>query len=269
MALAFGGDMAERDKRSRPGRVTLLLFLLAVALLGLVVLRAYQARTTGLAMTEVPVLRADDAPTRQRPKDPGGMQVPHADSPVFRNLEGGAKEPVVERLLPPPEAPMPKPVAVMATEESVPLPPAIPASPPPSETVGASTLSPSELVGETPPDVSATLSAPDDPARPHAPTTETAMTLQLPIPTNPAEGYRVQLGAFRAAAQASRGWERALAAAPELLGPVSHFVFQTDLGAAKGVFHRLQAGPLPSRESADSLCNQLKVKKVDCYVVSP
>ena len=38
---------------------------------------------------------------------------------------------------------------------------------------------------------------------------------------------------------------------------------QIDLGEGKGVFHRLQAGPLPSRESADSLCNQLKAKNVE------
>ncbi len=274
MALAFGSDQGEQETRGTLGRITLLLFLLAVALLGLVVLRAYQARTTEVTFQEVPVLQAEAGPTRERPVEPGGMQVPHQDAAVFKDLEG-AKEPTVERLLPPPEAPMPRPVAVVVPDETVPLAPAMPPSPAPAETkpsdeaITEAAAAPTDLVAETPPEVSVALSIPDEPPRPKAPATDVAMTSQLPALANPTEGYRVQLGSFRQANKASTAWQQAVATAPELLGPVNHIVFQADLGAGKGVFYRLQAGPLPSRDSADSLCNQLKAKKVDCYVVSP
>jgi len=304
MALAIGGDHGEGQTRSRLGRVTLLLFLLAVALLGLVVLRAYQARTTEVTLQEVPVLKAESGPTRERPVEPGGMQVPHGGSAVFTDLEGG-NEPVVERLLPPPEVPMPKPVAVVKMQGGIPLPPAMPDSiapaqaetevaavppkltetPPIVEAPKATEVPktaevskipeapkiPAEpkLTGGTPPEASTALSAPNEPPGPGTPTTEMALTAQLPAIANPVDGYRVQLGSYRESGKASKAWEMALASAPKLLAPVNHFVFQADLGAGKGVFYRLQAGPLPSRDSADSLCKQLKVKKVDCYVVSP
>lgn len=269
MALAFGSDQGERESRTRLGRITLLLFLLAVALLGLVVLRAYQARTTDATMTEVPVLRADVAPTRERPEDPGGMHVPNETSAVFQNLEGGADKPVVERLLPPPEEPLPKPVAIVVEEHTIPAVPEMPQSLAPPETMTSAEPAPPELTNVTPPEASAALLVPGEPTRPVKPPVEGATVPPLPVLADPKDGYRVQLGSFRDGAEATKGWQQAVSTAPKLLGPVSHFIFQADLGAGKGVFHRLQAGPFPSRESADSLCNQLKVKQVDCYVVSP
>ena len=300
MALAIGSDHSDEQTRSPLGRITLLLFLLAVALLGLVVLRAYQARTTEVTLQEVPVLQAESGPTRERPVEPGGLQVPHEGAAVFKDLEG-SKQPTVERLLPPPEAPMPKPVAAVAIQGAIPQPPSMPESIAPAQAeTEVAAVSPKLI--ETPPiveapksaevpktpevskipevpkipeepklttETSAAVSAPSEPPRPGAPTTEVAMTAQLPAIANPADGYRVQLGSYREGAKASKAWEIALASAPKLLAPVNHFVSQADLGAGKGVFYRLQAGPLPSRDSAESLCKQLKVKKVDCYVVSP
>ena len=265
MALAFGSELNGVESKSRLGRITLLLFLLAVALLGLVVLRAYQARTTEVAVHEVPVLQADTSPTRERPDDPGGLRVPNADAAVFQTLEGGPAEPVVERLLPPPESPMPKPLSIVASEAPLPLTPPVPAT-----SAGSDSAAPSSnLVSDAAPDASAPLSSPNDPDRPVEPAMDLALGPQMPALADPQTGYRVQLGAFRQPGEAEKGWSGALAAAPDLLGPVSHFVIQTDLGADKGVFHRLQAGPFPSRDSAESLCNQLKAKSVDCYVVSP
>ncbi len=266
MALAIGSDDSEHDARNRLGRITLLLFLLAVALLGLVVLRAYQARTTDFAFQEVPVLQAESGPTRERPAEPGGLQVPHQNAAVFENMDGGGATRGVERLLPPPEEPLPKPVAVVVRDKpAVPAPIAQPAGKP--QTIETPTTD--KLVGDTPPPVSDALASPNEPPMPGAPAVDVAMTTPMPPLANPADGFRVQLGSYREAAKAEEAWRMAIASAPKLLTPVNHFVFQADLGAGKGVFHRLQAGPLPSRDSADSLCNQLKTKKVDCYVVPP
>lgn len=268
MALAIGSDDSERDARSRLGRITLLLFLLAVALLALVVLRAYQARTTEFAFQDVPVLQADGGPTRQRPVEPGGMQVPHQNSAVFENMDGGGSSQVVERLLPPPEEPLPKPIAVVVKEKPAVPAPLAAASPDPEPAPSAA--EPSEkLTVEAAPVISDALVLPSEPPHPSEPAVEVAMAAPMPALSNPAEGFRVQLGSYRDAGKAEEAWRLAVNAAPSLLSPVNHFIFQADLGADKGVFHRLQAGPLPSRDSADSLCNQLKAQKVDCYVVTP
>ena len=236
------------------GRVTLLLFLLAVALLGLVVLRAYRAQQVDTIVAEIPLLTADRTPTRQRPDDPGGMDVPHQDVTIFHDLEGQVTASVVERLLPPPEEPMPLPAGVVAPEpepQPVPLedlPPVLEQSAP--DSIASDTDMPIPAPPPPPPQ-------PESSANPPSP------------PATLAREFRVQLGAFRTSEDASRGWREAIAAAGGLLDPVDHYVMRIDLGEGKGVFHRLQAGPLPSRASADNLCNQLKTKKVDCFIVTP
>jgi hypothetical protein len=234
--MAGGQANHEAPPRSRRGRITLLVFLLALSLLAFVGLRAYRAHQLDLLVAEVPLLRADPSPTRERPADPGGMEVPHRDKLIFQSLEEGPSEPVVERLLPPPEEPLRRPEApapVAALPEQV--PPPVPEPP----------VSPAEA---------------DAPAVP------------APVPQalpKPALGFRVQIGAFRSPEDAARGWLEAMVLAPELLGPLSHFIARVDLGAERGVVHRLQLGPLPSRDSADSLCTQLRTRGTACFVVSP
>ena len=73
-----------------------------------------------------PVLEADATPTKLRPEQPGGMEVPHQDKLVFDRLNQSGRDdrPKVEHLLPPPEQPLPRPVVT-------PQVPAMPALPPP------------------------------------------------------------------------------------------------------------------------------------------
>jgi len=58
----------------------------------------------------VPLIRADVAPIKVRPKSPGGMDVPDRDIQVYDRTIGGQSRPLVERLLPKPEAPKSPPV---------------------------------------------------------------------------------------------------------------------------------------------------------------
>ena len=63
-------------------------------------------------LADVPVIRADSLPTRMPPEEPGGMVVPHQDKTIYNQLERDADttdKTEVERLLPPPEEPMPVP----------------------------------------------------------------------------------------------------------------------------------------------------------------
>lgn len=105
----------------------------------------YYAYTQGMrAGTEsvAPVLRADTSPTRMRPENPGGMDVPHQDKLVYDRLNPStaSQQPEVERLLPPPEAPLERPQAeeplaedgppVVLGQEDGPMPGA--ATPPPT-----------------------------------------------------------------------------------------------------------------------------------------
>ena len=105
----------------RPRRIALLLFMLALGLLSLVMLRAYKAAQEATIVAEVPLLRAEAGPIRRRPEDPGGMDVPHREKLIYEAFEDGSVETVVERLLPLPEEPLP-PLPCM-TRRSWPKPP--------------------------------------------------------------------------------------------------------------------------------------------------
>jgi len=98
-----------------------------------------------------PLLTADVTPMKSRPEQPGGMEVPHQDKLVYERLNERGARPNVERLLPPPEEPLPRPVVT----PQMPPPPAMPdvpavgqlPAPPPGATTTVPRL-PSE--GEAP-----------------------------------------------------------------------------------------------------------------------
>ena len=70
-----------------------------------------------------PLVKAESGPTKVKPDNPGGQEIPFQDSTVYERLNGNnGQKPVAEKLLPPPEEP--------ATR-------APPAPPPPAETANA------------------------------------------------------------------------------------------------------------------------------------
>ena len=81
-------------------------------------------------------------------------------------------------------------------------------------------------------------------------------------------GFRVQLGAYRTAAAAEGGWERLREREEALLGSLDYLVRRVDLGE-KGIFFRLQAGPLDGPGSARAMCNKLQQRQLGCLVVPP
>lgn len=73
----------------------------------------------------------------------------------------------------------------------------------------------------------------------------------------------VHLASFRQQGAAEKGWAELIKKFPAL-SELTHNVEKVDLGATKGVFYRLKAGPLPSNDAAKSLCRQLKAKRQYC-----
>lgn len=76
--------------------------------------------------------------------------------------------------------------------------------------------------------------------------------------------YRVQLGAFRAAADAAEAWND-LRSRHRTLAALEHRIEEADLGA-KGTYFRLQAGAFKTRSEARSLCARLKADRLDCMI---
>ncbi|CAN0537513.1 unnamed protein product, partial [Laminaria digitata] len=106
---------------SRRGRriMTGLVAVAAVLGFGVVLVYAYNKGKHDGSDKIPPVIAAQEGPSKIRPENPGGMQVPNRDKEVFNRLDAGTPSGGVERLLPPPEKPMtpPAPPPKIAPEE--------------------------------------------------------------------------------------------------------------------------------------------------------
>jgi hypothetical protein len=191
---------------------------------------------TGAA--DVPLIRADERPTKVRPEKPGGMEVPDRDKLIYTQ-----KRAAVEHLLPPPEKPMPRPTAPSAAAPSAsPQPPPVPA--------GAGAANP------------APLAPPQQPAGKPPAKAEAAAAAAKPAAAQKTGGTRVQLASVRSEEAARQEWDRIRRANPDLLGSVSATPVRADLGD-KGVFYRLQTAPIAD---ADRICGELKRRNFGCVI---
>ncbi len=279
--------------------------LLVVAALGWVIWIAYDEGVRVGAVKTVPVIKADVDAVKRKPDEPGGLVVPHQDKLVFNRLAPGQSNEPVERLLPLPETPVALPVA----DSSAPPPPkTVGAGANAPETEIATALTPS-LVGPIPveklppedaaPPAATALAPPPPPSPPVDPaeivaTTPPAAVAPLDLPTDltPKEpivpavqaakpppavekapevaatpAWRIQLVSLRSQKDAEAEWARLQKANDDLLGGLELQVQTATL--SKGTFYRVQAGPLPNRAAAASLCGTLKSRKQDCLVVAP
>lgn len=97
-------------------------------------------------------------------------------------------------------------------------------------------------------------------------------TPSAPEPSGTADlskSYRIQLAAARSENAVKSEWDRLRGRNKDLLGDLRLQVTKVDLGATKGIFYRLRAGPLGSSAEAKTLCERLKQRKLGCLVVKP
>lgn len=81
--------------------------------------------------------------------------------------------------------------------------------------------------------------------------------------------YRVRLAAYRSVENSRKGWAILRKANPDLFQDLEPSLHRIDLGPEKGIFYRLEAGPIADRNAAGALCTALKARKFDCLVVPP
>ncbi|MCZ6523196.1 MAG: SPOR domain-containing protein [Alphaproteobacteria bacterium] len=239
-----GPESAARPARRRGGWQLAVVALVTLGAFTGGVWYAYdQGIERGITLSP-PLFRADPSPTKIKPKDPGGLEVPHQDMLVYETLTTETPAESAERLLPPPEEPLPRPQ-------------------PPAPAPGVAAVAPG---GSAP--AAAPRPAPEAAPEPAA-AGPVAAREESATARAPAAGFRIQLAAYREASAATQGWHKLSRANPSLLRGLKPSVIRVDLGADKGIFYRLQAGPIPDRETADTLCVELKRQKVGCLVVEP
>lgn len=279
-------SQARLQRMSRRGRLLPTVLVLAAigAFIG-IVWWAYQAANETETPAGLPVVEAEPGEMKVRPESEGGMNVPNQDKLIYEQLgqsEGGQGEgqPAVERLLPPPEEPLEPPAppapepAEPAVDTSALTPPPPPQEIAPAEETGEgeepTPAAPAEAAPESaapePEAPAATAEEPGPAEAPAAAPEEAPASATQTAAAGP--GFRVQLAAVKSEADAQQAWTKLQKTHPDLLGGLQPTIQRADLGA-QGIFYRVQAGSLPSREAAAALCDRLKAKDQACLVVKP
>lgn len=224
---------------------------------------------------------------------------------TVENLLPPPEQPVPQQPLPADPAPAPAPVApavpgiVAALSPATPqAAPAAPAAPPPAAPAPAAPATaakpPAPAPATAPPAVAAAPLQPVTPAAPAAAQQQTAAAgpRQLTVPTTPAPApapaattaaaspapkaaapapaaggsWRIQLSSVRSEADADKEWRRLKGKHPDPLNPLSARYVRVDLGE-KGIWWRVQAGPVGDKPAAEAACTKLKAQGQGCTIV--
>ncbi len=202
---------------------------------------------------DIPLIRADTRPMKVKPAEPGGMPIPDRDMLIY-----GQNRPIVEHLLPPPEQPMALPAPPPpAPKPAVSAPAGAPPTPAPSTAAPGSGTAPA-------------VAPLDRNSRPAC-----RRQIRIRCPRNrrkrcPNQEKREGCG-FSSARCAARGMRarngRASSASnPDLLGHLTAVAVRADLGD-KGVYYRIQAGPVGDPATAERLCGELRQRHLACIIV--
>ena len=195
---------------------------------------------------DIPLIRADTDPVKVKPDDPGGMEIPNRDRFVF-NPTGNMP---VERLLPAPETPLPRPATT-----SNPVPPPVP-PPAVAAAPSAPAATPAPQTPTATPQPAPTVAAPPKP-----------QTATVPAPAG-AGGYRLQLAAVKTPEIAKSEIARIKRQDGDLVGSLTLSVERADLGD-RGVYYRIHAGPIADAAQAERVCAQLRQRGQGCILAKP
>src|SRR6202022_1092447 len=235
-------DTRDGEPQPRPRRVlATALALLVMGLFGGGLWFAYVQGTRhagggDVTSGSVPLIRADERPTKVKPERPGGMEIPDRDKLIYNPTR-----PVVERLLPPPEKPLPRPA-----------PP--PPSPSPQREQPPATASSTPASPPAPPPAAipqAQQSAATPPGKTPSPQAAPPKTATAGV-----AGTRLQLGSVRGEEEARQEWERGKRKNADLLGTLSATPVRADLGD-KGIYYRILTGPVADQATAERVGSEL------------
>lgn len=241
-----------------------------LAVFAVVVVIGYSDDEEKPAEIATPVLSPEGL-VKIEPDESGGMDIPGQENLAYNQITQDSDDTKVESVLPPAEEPMKPPEgdaedALPADDGGEVLAQPQEAAPPP-ETQTA----------ELPP-VTESTDVPVVPAVPPGSTdaapaaesaTQTAAVTETVVQGASADtGYRVQIHSVTSRNKAEKAWSLQVKKHPDLFADLTLTVERAVI-KDRGTYYRVQAGPFPKREAADSLCRKLKKLGQDCLVIRP
>jgi cell division septation protein DedD len=256
--------------------ITFLIVIMAAGAFGALAWYAYQSSSQPTDIAFLPTIAADNSPTKVKPEEPGGMVVPNMDKTIYDHISGTPSNdnlPKVERLLPSPEEPVDR--ATLGSQEETPAPTteqtnntvetplAETPTPQDSANIPPATSTAKAIVITPPPSKEGTIKSDDLTLVPEGTSQRNATDVQK---SGNAAGIKVQLASVKSEKDAVETWNKLKKTHPELLGKLDYYIERKDLGS-KGVFYRLQAGPISGSSEARLLCKKLTDLGQGCLVV--
>jgi outer membrane biosynthesis protein TonB len=200
---------------------------------------------------EVPLIRADERPTKVKPERPGGMEIPDRDKLIYN-----PPRPVVEHLLLPPEKPMPRPAPPPVTQAEAPPPAA--AAPP------AVSGPPTNAPAPAPAPAGRTQQQAASPGKTGQANSAAAKPAAVPSSAK-GGGTRLQLGSVHGEDAARQEWERIKRRNADLIGNLAATPIRADLGD-KGIYYRILTEPVADPATAERICSDLKQRSIGCII---
>lgn len=222
----------------------------------------------------LPILLPDPSPIKIRPEDPGGMEVPHRETTVYDQLSDVDPDAnvVLQELPDMPRAPEVLPTPKAPEEAQPEAPQTEDSEQQTTEAAGtdATAVKAPEIAEPALTDAQKALAAAQNRSdEPGAPTKTAPAKTPPSNAAAPSSGaFRIQLASVREESGAVSEWKRLSSKNKDLLGNLEMSVQRIDI-EGKGVFYRLQAGPLDDAATAEKLCANLKERNVGCLVVRP
>jgi outer membrane biosynthesis protein TonB len=221
------------------------------------------------APAEPVIVQAEAEPVKERPEQPGGVDIPYQDITLYDKIsKGGAEtERKVERLLPPEEISAEKPavenVPDAVKEKEVVAEPAPQPAPTPAPVTAVEEKKVEEKKIAAPEKTEAKVEKPAPPAA-AKPTEKTIESIIAAEGIGQKGSTRIQLAAFpdEAAARAEMG--RLQKKYAGILGETKLILQRADLGS-KGTYFRIQSPGLTTAR-AEKICSEIKVVKGGCLI---
>ncbi len=163
----------------------------------------------------------------------------------------------------------PPPPAEIAGDSGASQTPEAAAVPTPPASAPTEAAAPKLEAAEVPPAKTQAPTKTETPAKTEAPAESQQAALPPAAETRPAAGdggIFIQLGSLSNKEGVPKEWARLQKAFPDFLGDMKLAVQSVTL-EGRGTFHRIQAGPLPNRGTAEEMCAFLKDAKQACIVV--